>query len=119
MTNYKYFNFDKSPYVNYECYYISGSTELWDCIMCLPQNEYAPVSLQVLEAALFGLDKHNFYNYIAATYNASIRTTKGIWKLIHFSNIKDANEYVKELNKRMEYAVAHNFFSMEEETDEG
>lgn len=118
MTNYKYFNFDKSPYASYECYFISGSIEVWEQINKLPQREGALIGLQTLMAALFGLSRENFYNYIAVKYNASIKSNS-YWKSIFFSNIKDANDCVKELNKRMTYAVANKFFEDKEELDNG
>lgn len=114
MTSYKYFNFDRSPYASYECYFISGSTEVWEQISKLPRRETSLIGLQTLMAALFGLSRENFYNYIAVKFNATIQT-KNYWKSIYFSNVKDVNDCVKELNKRMTYAVANKFF--EETTD--
>lgn len=111
MTNYKYFNFDKSPWVSYECYFISGSTEVWELFTQCPHHDTSLFGIQVFEAALFGLKPEDFYNYIALVYNAHVlRSDKLIWRKIFFDNIKDANIFVKELNRRMEFAVKHKFF---------
>lgn len=114
MTNYKYFNFDKSPWVSYECYFISGTTELWDKFLVCPRHENSIVSIQVMEAALLGLDINHFYDYIALTYNARVKRSKGIVRSISFETVKDAAAFVKELNRRMDYAVANKFFEVED-----
>lgn len=111
MTNYKYFNFDKSPWVSYECYFVSGSTEVWELFTQCPHHDTSLFGIQVFEAALLGLKPEDFYNYIALVYNAHVsRSDKSIWRKIFFDNIKDANIFVKELNRRMEFAVKHKFF---------
>ena len=61
MTNYKYFNFDKSPWVSYECYFISGSTEVWELFTKCPHHDTSLFGIQVFEAALFGLKPEDFY----------------------------------------------------------
>lgn len=107
MAN-KYYNVDKSPY-HTSCYFITSTEDVCKAVSLLPKK--SPFSYQMLYPALFGMKPDDFYKYIQTKYNAKVVSSKNsVWKTITFSNLADAWELAKELDRRFIYCVQNHLF---------
>ena len=107
MAN-KYYNVDKSPY-HTNCYFITSTEDVCKAVLLLPKNN--SFSYQMLYPALFGMKSDDFYKYIQVKYNAKVTSSKNcIWKIITFSDLADAWNLAKELDRRFTYCVENKYF---------
>lgn len=105
----KYFSVDKSPYKQ-NVYFITINEEVHKAIRA--KFDILPISYHQIIIGLFGLRPNDYFHYIASKYNATISTSKGSrWKTVSFSNLKDANDFATECNKRFDYCVKQGYFN--------
>lgn len=108
--NVKYFGVDKSPYAK-DFYFITINEEVHKLVK-QKFDPFVPFSYHMVIIGLFGLMPHDYFNYVANHFHATVKGSKGsVWKVVYFSNLKDAHEFATECNKRFSYCVEQGYFN--------
>jgi len=59
-------------------------------------------SYSILFARIFGLSYPDFFRMVRDEYNATLSDKKSVYIIFDFKNVKDAERFAKECDKRME-----------------
>lgn len=109
-THNKYFNFEKSPYHDVECYFVKFSDEFYNVIAkTKPATIAQHFSYYHAIIFLFGLSPEHFFEYIKSEYSAQIHRG-GYFKAFTFPTIQDAFKFTNECERRFSKMVEERYF---------